>query len=298
MLHCLLFYGRMNYQNDLKQSYSYNLPTGTAKTTYVFFSDGSGANYTDFEVTDTFYVYLGQVCNQARRDYPQKQVIACEYFIPSGNQSHLFLTNRIDYFIHGGAYNFGCYKINDYVTANFNTGISTAQDYPTYNAKSFTEYTYGTYSGSLNSALSVFDFSNINYESGNQYYSDTFSIEGENVSFYTHFLTKIQFGQGTLSFAYGSPLYEQRNAEYNRGYGAGYSSGWTQGNDNGYQIGINQNGNIEQAPAQAFDYIGGAFGAVSNIMSLEVLPNITLGLAFSIPMVFVLIMTIFKLVRK
>lgn len=76
------------------------------------------------------------------------------------------------------------------------------------------------------------------------------------------------------------------------GYDNGYSVGYTNGYHDGYTTG-NQNQTHD-----AFTYIKEAFDAVGGIMTLEVLPHITLGVAFSIPLTIVLIMTIFKLVRK
>lgn len=75
-----------------------------------------------------------------------------------------------------------------------------------------------------------------------------------------------------------------------------FDSGYANGYQNGLADGFNSR--IDTNTATAFDYIGRAFGAVNNILAIEVLPHVTIGLCFSIPLVFVLIMTIFKLVKK
>lgn len=98
----------------------------------------------------------------------------------------------------------------------------------------------------------------------------------------------------------GSNLADAKSQSYDNGYNNGQSVGYSNGYNNGFNDGYAQGqaGAGTQETAHAFTYITQAFGAVSNILSIEVLPHVTLGVCFSIPLVIVLIMTIFKLVKK
>lgn len=160
----------------------------------------------------------------------------------------------------------------------------------------YESFTYGAYNRSIADNYALFDYSNLKYEN-TSYYLDTLAIRGENISFYMNYLVINNNGSGFYSYGYGRPYAQMRADEYQRGYSAGYGSGYVQGKDDGYIIGFNSNGGTPET-ANAFSYIGNAFEVVSNVMALEILPHVTLGLAFSIPLVFTLIMVVFKLVRK
>jgi len=178
---------------------------------------------------------------------------------------------------------------------------SSVTSYANVNANStFTSFVYGSFSKTLsNGYKAIVDYSNIKETNTSPTYEQNiYAVRGENISFSKYYLdiNSLSFAS-ELNISYGTPYSDIRNASYQNGYSAGYGSGYVKGNQDGYNTGVNVGG-LQTQEVTAFNYIGGAFQVVSNVMSLEVLPHITLGLCFSIPLVFVLIITIFKLVRK
>lgn len=297
----------MNYQNNIKHSYEYNVPSleSGLNATLLFFSDGTGGNIPNYDFGTNGYSlenYLGYVANYANREYSDRgNLISAELFFNNvgGFYSIQYFTAGIDYVIHGGTYIYQGRHYDNPLTDNIDSFIGY-QTYPKELMQGgydgFSEFEYIYYTMQLDSTKSVYDFSALNVP---DYSTDTLTIRGENTSFLCHSLFKFPFNASPLYFAYGTPLSDKYNQGYQIGYSNGYAGGYVQGQDDGYQAGINSiGGNIGNQQATAFSYIGNAFGAVGNIMSLEVLPNVSLGLCFSIPMVFILIMTIFKLVRK
>lgn len=291
----------MNYQTNIKQSFSYNL-TYSAYQTNVYFSDGSGANFVDIELDNDVFTYLGQVANRCNREYSDRgTLMACEYTsYNNGWVTYTFLNSKVDYIVHGGGYIYRGLHLDN----SPNTTLSDLIGYRNYPVQSqngyfsFSEFTYDYYVGQVNETYSVYDLSNFKYETGS-YLTDTTVIPGENVSFSNNILLKTDYSQLGCYLAYGSPLSDAYNDGFTSGYSGGYSTGLVNGIEQGYQQGLSAGGgNIGSQSATAFSFIGSAFNAAGGVLSIEVLPNITLGTCFAIPMVFVLIITIFKLVRK
>lgn len=98
--------------------------------------------------------------------------------------------------------------------------------------------------------------------------------------------------QGTIIVGGGRPYQSASLTAYQNGYASGVYTGY----QNGFADGQATQMNTETATA--FTYISGAFHAVDNILSIEVLPHITLGICFAIPVILIMIMTIFKIVKK
>lgn len=264
-------------------------------------------------VSDTGFVETGSDLeylmsfgvNYANRiDNPNATLVSFAYCI--FNNDLIFCnTNKLDYGVFGSSNATGYVKGVNYEGSSGLDDLSSINNY--YHASGsnpFSDFNdegalYGSYNVTLTNQnhYAVFDYYNLKYENwGDQY----FVVRGENTTFHVD-AVEVSFNStpNTIYFSYGAPYYTMSNSEYERGVGAGYSQGWTEGNQNGYQIGVNsQGGAVGQQQATAFTYIEGAFNVVGSVMSLEVLPNITLGLVWSIPLVFILIMTIFKLVRK
>lgn len=84
---------------------------------------------------------------------------------------------------------------------------------------------------------------------------------------------------------------------YYNGYDVGYNNGYDVGYQNGYDYGYDV-GNLADDNATAFTYIGQAIGGVADIMNIQVLPNMTIGLLVSIPLTIALIKVVFNLVKK
>lgn len=212
-------------------------------------------------------------------------------------------TNRLDYIVVGSSNATGtlaCYQgldnpiddmdsINNYYHAN---GSNPFGD--------FGDVYYSNYYISLTgqNPYAVFDYTNIKYADGVSAY---INVRGENLTYY-QYVTELTYSAtpNYYYFSYGAPITSAYKQGETAGYNNGYTVGWVNGNDTGYTAGYNAGINIGGTPqtATAFTYIEGAFNVVGSVMSLEVLPNITLGLVWSIPLVLILIMTIFKLVRK
>lgn len=294
----------MNYDTYTKNEYTYSAPNLNVGENGIiaFFSDGEyfTFSYDDFSTSMLALDLCAYVSNYSNRNYSDHgNLIAFQVFCyPSSNDYHslYFLSDNLDYCVIGGGFVYQAGKM-DYSTDTL-AGGSNDTTYLTNSNFGFSSYTYGAFSGYLNNTKSVFDLSNYKYENGQTYYTDTYPIRGENISFYNHVIV----GHSYLTsvpvqyFAYGSPFRDIANGEYERGYGNGYATGWTEGQNFGYELGYNSG--VDQNSYNAFNYVAVAFNSVSGILALEVLPHITLGLCFSIPMVFVLIMTMFKLVKK
>lgn len=167
----------------------------------------------------------------------------------------------------------------------------------------FTNYSYAGQSveGLSNNQKLVTDFTNIApFDNGGTHYKEynyeRMIVRGENVTYNKYMLEITPNSVSNMKLSYGSPFSTIANSEYERGYTAGYNTGRVEGVQEGFEQGVHSG--IDGNTANALGYVKQAFGVVDNIMQLQVLPNITLGLVFSIPMVLVAIMVIFKIVKK
>lgn len=298
----------MDYQGYVLANYTITTSDITSGDYLFFYSQGGFDIVNDIEYdieNSDFETAINYGANYYNRFLASvgKNLVSFAYCF-NDHDILFFNSNKMDYGVYGSSNSTGTLYGKYYADGDTIDDLSTISNY--YNPHGYNPFAdfngennlYSSYVMNLTgqNPYAVFDYYNLKYENRND---ALYVSRGENMSFY-YVMTEISFTNtpNYIYFSYGAPYYTIANSEYTRGESAGFSAGWQQGNENGYQIGLNQNGNITQAPATAFDYIGSAFGAVGNVLSLEVLPNITLGLVFSIPMVFVLIMTIFKLVRK
>lgn len=293
----------MNYRDYIKQTYQ--LQPSNNNEACAYFSDGD-TQIVELEQNAVDYSSVEELCyrvaNNVNRQYSNySTTMLVGFSVQSGTDLFYISTNKADF------YTFSCFNESFNVSAVIDYDLnSNVDDYTGIN--NYTTITaYGVYNdtsttprGEFNFALTnnkacVFDYTNLYYENGT-YTQDVKVIRGENVSFYNVYLYVDGFEHDNVYISYGAPYGDIANSEYQRGYGNGFASGWVQGNENGYQIGVNSG--VNPTTATAFTYISETFNAVGGLLELEVLPHITLGLCFSIPLVFVLIMTLFKLVRK
>lgn len=151
------------------------------------------------------------------------------------------------------------------------------------------DYTYTQYYSDLEYGRAVYDFTSL--------YEDTTYYTSDGYGFHSHFL-KINAGSSIqhLHLGVGNPFASIRDNAYADGYNNGYIQGNNDGYNNGYNDGINSV--PDRQTLTAFDYLTTAYNAVGGIFSIEVLPHITLGLCASIPLVLVLCITIFKVLKK
>lgn len=82
---------------------------------------------------------------------------------------------------------------------------------------------------------------------------------------------------------------------YNTGYEAGYSAGEVAGEQIGYNNGL-EAANTHQGEVNTM--LGVAFTGLGSILSMEVLPNITLGVLLFIPLVVVVIISVLRILKK
>lgn len=195
-------------------------------------------------------------------------------------------------------YSIEAYEINYSSATSTNGTLTLSDDYLNIgiNGSSqqfnlFNDYSYTYYQTSLgNGDKLVYDF--------NYLYEDVIRETKNGFRYHNHvLLVDDLYSSLDLHIGLGNPYQYVRDTSYTEGF----SKGEAKGQEEGYQQGLKDGTNIGPVgseTATAFTYISGAFSSLSNILELEVLPHVTLGICFSIPVVLVLIMTIFKLVRK
>lgn len=284
----------MNYENYLIRNNEYDLDSLNAKDIVLFTTFGT------YEISDYNGSYsFEEICYYVANYTNQNQYgTALGFMIQSDNALILVNSNYVDFIefysygpcdlLMARAYPNSSGDIRDgstptnYIQNNFNSGYNS--------------FSYGSYMRSIEDNYIIFDYTNLKYENGD-YSQDVTAIRGENISFYNNYLVITNNESGLYKYGYGRPFAQTRDQARSSGYSAGYSAGYVQGQEIGFQNGVNSQG-VNNQTSTAFSYIGQAFNAAGRFLSTEVLPNITLGTCFSIPMVFVLIITIFKLVRK
>lgn len=305
----------MDYFSNVKQEYYIDFDVAQEHAgAYCFLANGN-VEYVDYDNVyfDNLCGYFANYCNRTYNS-------SCLGFLYRSSDlntayngtSLLFVgSDRMDYVV---TYSSGSNVTLELSSLYHNDDHANVLDlgvclgYPQFNPNnsfSSSSVIYGSYDKQItNEMYSVIDYSslveytesNINFLAG---LDNNFVVRGENINYHKYPVLVRATQLSELYFSYGSPYSDLYRQGYQSGSGAGYATGRVDGFDEGYQTGLNAGGaNIGSQQATAFSYIGTAFGVVSDVLSIQVLPNITLGLCFSIPLVFVLIMTIFKLVRK
>lgn len=145
----------------------------------------------------------------------------------------------------------------------------------------------------------VFDLSNTYYPQDSSYLNYqlkqyTSTVNTNNVSYYYRPTILTIAREGNLTFGCGKPYQNMGSASYWSGYADGENTGYNNGYKDGYDVGLS----MDSQKADAFNYISQAFNCVAGIMSLEIIPHVTLGLCFSVPFCVVMIMVLFKMVKK
>lgn len=301
----------MNYENYLRGNYTIDLDylSTLNEGAYLLTIDGN-VNYVEHSGSngycyyDELSYYYANYCNNTLDSTCIAYIQNCTrenalFLVPNANIDFLYIgsvgtTCDLDlcslYVQSGQAEGHGLLEDMSIVTTYASDNSIEA----------FTTFNYGMWEHTLSNNYKVIcDYSNIKETaSAPVYYQNIYAVRGENISFSKYIIELSSFtATSELKISYGTPYSDIRNTSYQNGYSAGYGAGYVKGNQDGYNTGVHVGG-LETQEVTAFNYIGGAFQVVSNVMALEVLPHITLGLCFSIPLVFVLIITIFKLVRK
>lgn len=292
----------MNYQDYVEYTYS-NYSTDLRDGDAILFGYSGNTKTTQFDGSVDFETCFNKLVASFHSDYGYDDDLAFTMLAYDGT-TYIFASTQIDYFYftsHGNSqvttfsYD-GSVDISQIDFENYLNGfdLGVTGGYYLGNADGSTlPSNVGQYSSTMtNNQSVVFDYTNLTYNIYNEDYRQQWPItlvRGNQQAYY-NFGVAIH-SDNVIDIGYGRPLYDI----YKSGYASGYGNGYTAGRTDYYGSGYINTGN---ATTTAFDYIGNAFTAVGGIMSLEVLPNISLGLCFSIPLVLILIMTIFKLVKK
>lgn len=290
----------MNYQANLKRTFNIDLDAFSSDAhAIVYFDNG---NEYDIDIPSNISMKFDElsyyVINRAKQMDNLLVGKPMFYVVNTPINLSIAVTTNVDYLVIGG-YS-GIVSAGYQVSANgtyYDIGDGTAiANYPSYDYNEFGQYTYSYYSSELDQSNCIYDFSSVKDKTISTFKADSLVLRGENVSVYNTNLV-ITGASTSLTIGYGSPYYDYANSEYERGLSSGYADGRIDGYDAGYEAGVLA-GNMDGNSATAMNYIGGAFGVVNNILEIEVLPHITLGLVFSIPLVFTLITLLFKLAKK
>lgn len=132
---------------------------------------------------------------------------------------------------------------------------------------------------------------------GNNYIINNGSISGYlrsyNILNRNGYPYKQNFKSSMYDFFYNLTESCEVISEYAYTHGDNYLDGYNAGKTDGYNAGVVAGGGF----SDALGAVGTVFTGFSGVFDLEVLPNITLGLCFSIPFILILIIAIFKIAR-
>lgn len=291
----------MNYQYELMHTYNLNLGSMTSGSFVLFKNDGSIFTTANVLVQSNRY---SDYCNYFAKYCTDNSVNAWGYLYIDFDMCYLVCTNSVDYvMLQNTTENSSYSRVDAYELANNGNNVETTFGSGSYYYGYGGQYAYyfgyepdtssyyGThYAGDLYyNYVTYFDYSMCWHPEDSYYYNYQVHQFNYNDNPYYFYQQHLVFDK-VSSFSIG---YGQVNSRGDIGYSY-YQSGYNDGYKDGYDVGIS----LDRNTANAFSYIEQAFNAVGGIMSLEIIPHVTLGLCFSIPLVVVLITTLFKLIKK
>lgn len=301
----------MNYEGYIKQTYLLEFENDTSQNgAFLMLANGDVHYVVDSNTYDSvnhlhpYYDVVNYMANYANRTYNQYANMIL-YYLASEDKYELITRDIVDYVITDSDTSdidvtLSCLNGDVGYLEDLNAVLGYSK---TTAVNTFTNYTYNSqaYQGLGNHIKLVTDYTNIApFDNGGQHYQEynleRYAVRGENVTYNKYILEYTPNALSNIKISYGSPFSTIANNEYQRGYNGGYATGYVEGQQYGFEQGLHSG--IDSNTANALGYVKQAFGVVDNIMSLQVLPNITLGLVFSIPMVLVAIMVIFRIVKK
>lgn len=299
----------MNYEGYIKQTYLLEFEHSTAQNGAFLMLQNGDVHYvldTNTYTNGTPFdesVYF--MANYANRTYnsPANMIM---YYLASEEKYELISRDVVDFIITDSYTSEVDVSLACLHSSDDNAPLEDLNAVLGYSktsaVDSFTSYTFGSQNETIgNGQKLVTDFTNIApFNNGGTHYEgytqERMIVRGENVTYNKYMLEITPIDLSNMKLSYGSPFSTIANDEYERGLTAGYNTGRVDGVREGFDQGLHSG--IDGNTANALGYVKQAFGVVDNIMQLQVLPNITLGLVFSIPMVLVAIMVIFKIVKK
>lgn len=301
----------MNYEGYIEQTYLLEFEHDTnVNGAFLMLANGDVHYVVDNNVYDNvndlhpYYDVVNYMANYANRTYNEYANMIM-YWLASEERYELITRDIVDYVVTDSytsdvAITLSCLNGE----AGYLEDLNMVTGYAERTAvNTFTDYTYDSQAeqGVSNHTKLVTDFTNIApFTNGSTHYQEynleRYVVRGENVTYNKYIVEITPNSLSNMKISYGSPFSRIANNEYQRGYNGGYATGWVEGQYYGFEQGTHSG--IDGNTHNALGYVKQAFGVVDNIMQLQVLPNITLGLVFSIPMVLVAIMVIFKIVKK
>lgn len=301
----------MNYEQYIKHTYQLDIEHTDTNGCYLMLANGDVHYVVDtnthlYNMPD-YYNVVNYFANYGNRVY-NSSVNMMLYYSEEDNVYFLITRDVVDYVIFHSFtsnYDIDLACLHEDNGHYFLVDGNSVNGYMQYNAlDTFESFIYGgQHIDELTDGDKVItDFSNIApFNNGTEHYPTyneyRYVVRGENVTYNQYYHVITPRSMTNIRLSYGSPLQEIRNQEYERGYTAGYNTGRVDGQREGYAQGV-ASGGVDSNTHNALGYIQQAFGVVDNIMQLQVLPNITLGLVFSIPMTLVAIMVIFRIIKK
>lgn len=306
----------MIYENNLSVSYTFDLGDLAEEANYnpyyVFlFGNGDMVQITNddgflnyFGTFETLANHFGNVYLNQYYDSTNINTMLYGVFVADLDNSTYCVMNSASDFNLYQPLNNGSYKVNygycrpqdHLLDANSVEYCTSGPIYNTLNVTSnYLNVTNESVLAGTGGSHVVMDYENVvSVNGGTTHYEKYQVVYGNNsyVGFHTVNNYLSDFTSGGFKLSCGRYEIDNHGAdEFNNGYGFGYNDGY----QNGFNDGVSSVGSEAHT---AFAYLSEAFGAVNTIMNLQVLPHITLGLCFSIPLTLVLIMTIFRLVKK
>lgn len=288
----------MKYTTDLTIDFDFSTLALDANYFIGYIDGTSSVGSSSHTAVDNYSFFLNSAYNSAVINNKTIAFFALQHGV---NTFNIVVPSYYDFFIFNDGDDLqkehGLCSINSSGTETFTSGTldycKIGMRNSGYYFDTFHDFDYGNFL-SYSGVNMLYDFGMLQ--------EDYIYTTSNGFSFHQHYLevTLAEYGvTEDFTISLGSYV-ENARAEgyqngYNEGYLNGYDTGYNTGYDDGYAVG---HSGIDDNSANAFSYIGIAFRSVASIMELEVLPHITLATCFSIPLVFVLIITIFKLVKK
>lgn len=288
----------MKYTNYVKH-YFYG-QEGSSQNCLLFMGNGSTIYKDDY--TTQNYPTFSQVVSYFNSQTSEE--IAMMLYQNKENHYNLIVNNKVDfvYFENVGISSSTIHVVMcKYVLANSSELIlEDGNMYYGYlnrgydSQELFNTEEYGAYEYTLNGGYkSIYDFTQT--QSGTNFRNDSVIVASNDAYYYNAF--DISGDISNLKIGYGTPFYDNYEDGVTFGTNNGYRNGYQVGYNDGYIVG-STTGGVDANTYNAFGYIAQTFNAIGGIMEIEVLPHVSLGLCFSIPFVLVMIMVIFKMVKK
>lgn len=288
----------MKYTTDL--TFNFNFSTLALEANYLIgYTDGTtSTGYASHTSVDNYSFFLNSAFNTANANNKVIGFFALQHGVDTFN---IVVPSYYDFFILNEGNDLmkqhGLCSISSGGTETFSSGTT---DYCNLGMRNTGNY-FDTFSSFTYSNYLTYTGINMLYDFG-MLQTDEVYTTSNGFRFHQHYLEIYLSDYGlteNFTISLGSYVENARSEGYQNGYNEGYLSGYDNGYNTGYDDGyaIGHSG-IDDNSATAFSYIGTAFRSVASIMELEILPHITLATCFSIPLVFILIITIFKLVKK